>query len=167
MRFTNYILAAVACGLMAAPLAAQDVRFGVQGAVSFPTGDLSDVANLGLQLGAHARWNFHEGHGLMARVDLTSYSRNDGYGSSSLGAGADYTYHLSRNQRGFYFLAGLSVQDYSRDFPDGTAHDSGLGLDLGAGYDLDRNFGLQARVTSIDAGHATLAALCLGVFLAG
>ena len=58
-------------------LSAQDVRFGVQGALSLPTNDLSDNANTGLQLGGHAKWDFRHGHGLMARADLTFYGHTN------------------------------------------------------------------------------------------
>jgi hypothetical protein len=163
MRFTNYILVAVACGLMAVPLAAQDVRFGVQGAVSFPTGDLSDVANLGLQLGAHARWNFHEGHGLMARADWTTYGSKNDVSTTSLGLGADYTYHFTRSQEGVYVLAGLSLLDYNQDFQGYSVDNNALGIDFGVGYDVDRHLGLQARVTSHNLDHVTMTALNLGV----
>ncbi|WP_306598694.1 outer membrane beta-barrel protein [Geothrix sp. 21YS21S-2] len=163
MRSNLFTLPILLTCLAGGSLAAQDFRLGVQGGLVLPSGDLSDSASLGLQVGGHARWDFGRGHGLMARADLTSFGRKDGYGSSSLGIGADYTYHFDRARRGVYVLAGLSAQNYSRDFPDGTSRDSGLGIDLGAGYDLDRNLGLQARFTSVNAGHDTLTALCLGV----
>ena len=57
-------------------LSAQDTRFGVQGALSFPSHDLADAADTGLQAGGHALWDFGVGRGLMARADLTSYGQN-------------------------------------------------------------------------------------------
>jgi len=151
-------------GLAAVTLGAQDVRVGVQAAVVFPSGDLGDGAGLGLQGGGHVRWAFAQGHGLMARADVTVFSDRNDAKSTSLAAAVDYTYHFDRNQQGFYVLAGLCVQDYHREFPDGTLNDNGLGLDLGVGYDLDRHFGVQARVTSQSASYSTtLTSLNLGV----
>jgi hypothetical protein len=50
-------------------LSAQDVRFGVQGALALPDNDLTDNADAGLQLGGHVRWDFGRGHGVMAPGD--------------------------------------------------------------------------------------------------
>ena len=61
--------ALIAC-MLGAPMTAQEVRFGVQGGLAFPTGDLTDTASTGVQIGAHALWAFGRGHGLMARVEI-------------------------------------------------------------------------------------------------
>ena len=163
MRFNQVLLPALLTLLVGIPLAAQDVRFGVQGALSIPSADLSDNADLGLQFGGHARWDFGRGHGLMARADLTYYGQKNDVTTSSLALAGDYTYHFERRQRGFYVLAGLSMAAYTRDTPDGTLNDNGLGIDLGVGYDVDRNLGLQARVTNHAFDQATMTALNLGV----
>jgi Outer membrane protein beta-barrel domain len=144
-------------------LSAQDVRLGVQGALSFPTNDLSDNASTGLQLGGHARWDFRGGHGLMARADLTFYGQSNSISVNTIAVGADYTYHFQQSQRGPYLLAGLSQQNYHTSFPDFSRNDSGLGIDFGVGYDLDRHLGLQARYTTNSFSDGTYAALNLGV----
>lgn len=140
-------------------------QFGVQGALAFPMGDLSDSANVGVQAGGHARWDFGRGHGLMARGDVTVYGQNNGSSDTSLGIGADYTYHVDQNRRGFYLLGGLSVVDYHWDTRDGYSHtDSSLGPDLGIGFDLNRNLGLQARYTFHSGSYSSdLNSLNLGV----
>lgn len=144
-------------------LSAQEVRFGVQGALSLPANDLTDNANTGLQGGGHVRWDFRQGHGLMARADLTLFGRNNGVDVSDLAIAADYTYHFERRQRGLYVLAGLADHNYHTSFQGDSRNDSGLGFDIGAGYDLDRNFGLQARYTTNNFSYATYSALNLGV----
>ena len=143
-------------------LSAQDVRFGVQAAVVLPGSNLSDDANAGLALGGHARWAFQRGNGVIARADATFYGQNGGTNVTDLAFAADYTYHLSGHQTGPYILAGLSQHNYHTSFPDGSMDNNGLGLDLGAGYDLDRNLGLQARVTSNNFNGFTYSALNLG-----
>jgi len=146
-------------------LAGATPQWGVQGALAFPQGDLSDSAAVGLQGGGHARWDFGQGHGLMARGDLTLYSQRHGFSDDSLGAAADYTYHLDRNRRGLYLLGGLSLVDYHWSTRDGQSHsDTVLGPDLGVGYDLNRNLGLQGRYTFHSASSSSnLNSLNLGV----
>jgi hypothetical protein len=144
-------------------LSAQDLRFGVQGALSLPTSDLSNSANAGLQLGGHANWDFRDGHGLTARADVTVYGQTNSISVNNIAAAVDYTYHFERTQRGPYVLAGLSQQNYHTGFPGFSRNDSALGIDLGAGYDLDRHLGLQARYTTSSFSGVTYSALNLGV----
>jgi hypothetical protein len=144
-------------------LAAQEVRFGVQGALSLPANDLSDNADAGLQLGGHARWDLSQGSGLMARVDATFYGENAGVTVDDLALAVDYTYHFQRRQRGLYVLAGLSEQNYHTSFNGYSQNNDGLGFDFGAGYDLDRHVGLQARYTTNSFDYGTYSALNLGV----
>jgi len=144
-------------------LSAQEVRFGVQGALSLPAGDLTDNAGAGLQVGANARWAFNGGHGIIARADATFFGQKYGVDVTDLAFAGDYTYHFERRQRGLYVLAGLSQQNYHTSFQGYSRNDSGLGLDLGAGYDLDRHVGLQARYTTNSFNDFTYSALNLGV----
>jgi hypothetical protein len=144
-------------------LSAQDVRFGVQGALALPDNDLTDNADAGLQLGGHVRWDFGQGNGVVTRVDATWFGQNDGVTVNDLAIAADYTYHFERRQRGLYVLAGLSEQNYRTSYQGFNQNDSGLGFDLGAGYDLDRHLGFQARYTTNNFSDYTYSALNLGV----
>ena len=145
-------------------LAAQDVQFGVQGGISLPAADLSNKASLGLTGGGHARWDFSQGHGLMARADLDLFTSNGGTNVTGLGVAADYTYHLERRPAGFYFLAGLNQLSFRTSPSAGPSRsDSSFGIDLGAGYDLDRHLGVQARYTTNSFNSLSYAALNLGV----
>ena len=161
MNMLRSVVPAAILVLGGTALSAQEVRVGVQGALAFPANDLTDVANLGLQLGGHARWDFGGGHGLMARADLAFYGSKDGASTTSFGGGADYTYHVDHNRRGLYLLAGATFASYSIS-GGGTASRSGLGFDVGAGYDLTRNLGLQLRYTTHNLDHATMSSLNLG-----
>jgi hypothetical protein len=149
--------------VLAASLPAAEPRFGVQGALAIPSGDLANAANLGLQFGGHAAWDFGLGHGLMARADVTLHTKKDDATVNVLGLGADYTYHIDQRQTGPYVLAGLSFQSFHTATPWGSANDNGLGLDFGGGYDVDRNLGLQLRLTSTSVDRSTLTSLNLGV----
>ena len=145
MRVSHSILAILILGL---PLAAQSARFGVQAAVSVPNGDLNDYANLGLQFGGHGQWNFGNGHGLIGRIDAAFYGQKNDVTVSSLSGGADYTYHFERRPVGLYVLAGLTEARYTQDYSGSSYNSNSLGIDLGVGYDVDRNLGFQVRVTN-------------------
>jgi hypothetical protein len=142
---------------------AAEPAFGFQGALALPTGDLSDMAGLGLQAGGHARWDFGRGHGIMARADATFYGSKHGVTTSSLAAAGDYTYHLDQNRRGLYFLAGISFINYSHSWNGVSNSNNGLGFDIGAGFDLDKHLGLQARYTSHNLDSIGYGSLNLGV----
>jgi hypothetical protein len=144
-------------------LGAEQPRFGVQGGLSVPAGDLSDNANLGIQAGAHAKWDFRQGHGLMPRADLNLFSSNDGVNVTNVALACDYTYHFERRATGFYALAGLNLSNYHTSWRDHSSNDSSLGLDLGAGYDFDRHLGVQGRYTTNSFSGVTYGALNLGV----
>ena len=153
MRSRTLLLPILCAGLL--PLAAQDFQLGVQGAVAFPGGDLQDAAGPGLQLGGHLRWNFGQGHGLMARVDWTSFGDHDGVSTFPAPPWRPTTPTISTAPSGVYLLPGCHA-DLPPGLPGRPVNNSGLGLDLGLGYDLDRHLGLQARMTSSSMDHATL-----------
>lgn len=144
-------------------LSAQEVRFGVQGALSFPSHDLGDRADTGLQVGGHALWDLARGRELVARVDATSFGQNHDLKVRELAIGADYLYHFEGRPRGAYALAGLAAQSFHTSRTGHSSNDSGLGVDLGAGYDLNRNLGLQARFTTTSLSSISYDALNLGV----
>jgi len=147
----------LACGTA---LSAADPAFGFQAALAFPVNDLTTPANQGLQVGGHGRWDFGNGHGLMPRVDVAVYGSKDGFSTTSFGAGADYTYHFDHNRRGVYVLGGLSFMSYSISHGGGSR--SGLGPDLGIGFDTDRHLGFQLRYTTHNLDRATMTSLNLG-----
>jgi hypothetical protein len=147
----------------AVSLSAQETRFGVQGALSLPNNHLSDNAYLGMELGGHAQWDFHGGHGLMARADATFYSSNNGASVTGLALGADYTYHVDQRPTGFYLLAGLAQESFHTSFNTFSRNDSNLGVDAGAGYDFDRNLGCQLRYITHSVTGGTYSSLNLGV----
>lgn len=144
-------------------LAAAEVDFGVQAAASLPTSNLSDNAYVGVQVGGHMRWDFSHGHGIMVRADAVLYPQNNGNSVNGFAVAADYTYHLERRQTGLYVLGGLSEASYHTSYPGSSRSDSGLGFDLGAGYDIDRHAGLQLRYTSYSFSGLTYSALNVGV----
>jgi hypothetical protein len=134
----------------AAALPAQQPRFGVQGALSVPVSDLTDYAGTGVLLGGHAQWDFHGGHGLLALADAAFYTSHDGSSVNGLQGAADYTYHVEREPSGLFLLAGLSLAKYRTTYSNSSYNfgNTNLGVDLGGGYDLDRNLGVLVRYTT-------------------
>ena len=151
-------------GLASLPLAADgDSRFGLEGAVSLPSGNLSTTANNGFEFGGIGRWEMSGGRGLTGRIDLNLYAEKYGVTTTSIGIAADYTFHLTGSQRGPYFLIGPSVLDYSQNLANTTLNSSSLGLDLGLGVDMDDHLGILARWTTHYIDHTTWTVLNLGL----
>ena len=163
MRLIHASLPVLLAVLGGPSLTADEARLGVQGGMAIPLGDLSDVANLGFQAGVHGRWDLGSGHGLMARVDYAGYGSKQGNSTWDLGGGVDYTYHLNQNRRGPYLLAGMSIQEYNVTNAGSNIYLRGLGFDLGLGYDLDRNLGLQTRLTTHNLNNSTFTSMNVGI----
>jgi hypothetical protein len=144
-------------------LCAEDVRFGLQGALAIPSADLSNNGSLGIQGGGHAKWNIGEGHGLMPRADLNIYTAHNGVNVTGLSLACDYTYHVERSASGFYLLAGVNEATYHTSFSNHSTNDTSLGIDLGVGYDYDKHLGLQARYMTNSFNSVTYGALNVGV----
>jgi hypothetical protein len=144
-------------------LCGAEPRFGVQGGLSIPAGDLSDNAYLGLQAGAHAKWDLRDGHGLMPRIDLSTYGSHNGVSVNNAALACDYTYHFDRRASGPYALAGVNLSTYHTSGGGFSSNDSSLGLDLGAGYDVDRHLGFQGRYTTNSFSGVTYGALTAAV----
>jgi hypothetical protein len=144
-------------------LCAEDVRFGVQGGLTLPAADLSDNASIGIQAGGHAKWNIRDGHGLMPRADLNIFGQSNGTNVTGLSLACDYTYHVDRRPTGFYVLAGLNESTFHTSFRNRSSNDTSLGIDLGAGFDLDRHLGFQGRYTTNSFNSVTYGALNVNV----
>ncbi len=157
-----FLRALAAAALLIGPAAhAGDPAWGLQGQVSIPQGDLSDVANMGLGVGGHALWDFGSGHALRARLDYTFYSEKSKTTTSMLGLGADYNYYFSGRQREFYLIAGLGSHSYHQSGDEGTR--SGVGFAFGVGYQVDAHVGGELRYTTTNVKDNTMIALNLGV----
>ena len=94
--------------------------------------------------------------------DAGNFTAN-GYNVNNVALAADYTYHLNGRQLGPYVLAGISQQNYHTSLHGVDSNNSGLGLDLGVGYDVDRNVGLLVRYTNNAFNSLNYSALNLGV----
>jgi hypothetical protein len=144
------ILAAAALSLRAEP-----PRYGVQGLVNIPLGDLRTYAdsNLGVGIGVHGTFDLGEGHMLRPRLDYSLYQQasmaTNRQSASCLGLGGDYLYFITGQPEGCYVTAGLSAlrwtlqhQDPGTNLPNDTTK---LGLAAGIGYQWDYSLGTEVR----------------------
>lgn len=157
-RITLATLLAAGCGLTA-----QEARFGLQGQVSIPQGDLKDAVDSkpGLGLGVHYTFAFDQ-HVIRPRFDATFYPEADFGGVetkvNSLALGADYLYFVEGRDRGLYITGGLSAIRWEVDvnipgFGSGSSHTTKLGVAGGVGYQWNRAFGTELRFVKSSLGH--------------
>jgi hypothetical protein len=161
--------------MITAPLAAQDFRFGVQLHANLPSADLKDAADskAGFGGGAHMTWDLGGGSVIRPRIDYVVYPENKNFPDYSisasangkakldnLSAGADYLYFFEGKDTGFYITGGISWNrwkfDYDYTYRIGNQTLSGsssrsankVGGAAGVGFNLNRNFGVEARYTA-------------------
>lgn len=168
----RYLLPALA--LVAAPAFAQDARFGLQGGISLPQGDVKDAVDskMGFGLGAHVAIDLKGGHVLRPRLDYTSikgsvsesiggYSANFDNTVTTTTIGVDYNYYVSgKATQGFYLLAGLGYANTKLE-SSGSANIMGfvinfnesetegaLALAVGGGFQFTPMVGAELRYTT-------------------
>jgi len=148
---TLAILAAAALSLRAEP-----PRYGVQGLVNIPLGDLKDFVDSkpGPGFGVHGTFDLGDGHMLRPRLDYTIFPEASfatiKQTATSLSLGGDYLYFIAGKPEGFYLTAGLAAMRWSFEVKnpfvgDVTSHTTKLGLTAGAGYQWNATVGTEAR----------------------
>ena len=171
------------------PLAGQEVRYGLQGTLSSPTGDLKDTTDhLGFGAGLFADFSLGGGHVIRPRFDYVYYPeksesfRESGFNAevkwsvNSAALGADYLYYVEGRPQGFHVLVGLGAMhyeiraksstsfggtSYSDVFRDKT--ETKLSYALGFGYDFSKNWGFNLRYTSLKIEDVNLSAFNAGL----
>lgn len=149
-RLILVILAASALSLRAEP-----PRYGVQGLVNVPLGDLKDFVDSkpGPGLGVHGTFDLNDGHMLRPRLDYSVYPEASFASvkqtASNLSLGGDYLYFIAGKPEGLYFTGGLSVMRWSFESKVGTfkttSDTTKLGLAAGVGYQWNATLGTEAR----------------------
>ena len=144
--------------LAAASLAlrAEAPRYGVQGLVNIPFGDLKDFVDNkpGPGIGVHGTFDLGDGHMLRPRLDYSLYPeatfasvKRSAY---NLSLGGDYLYFIAGKPEGFYLTGGLAVMRWSFEAEVGTfkttTDTTKLGLAAGAGYQWNATVGTEARL---------------------
>ncbi|WP_306591360.1 outer membrane beta-barrel protein [Geothrix sp. 21YS21S-4] len=154
---TNIGLALCLTGaaLASAPLTAQDIRWGLQGTLSFPTSDLGDKGlldnALGYGVGAHMLIAFPGGHAIVPRLDYAYFEKSSPTRRvQMLNVGADYNYFLSQQvNRGAYVGAGLGLgmAKFEMNPPGGSDNDTPNAVygSVSAGYMFNAHMGAELR----------------------
>lgn len=178
MRHSLLILALIA----GSSAMAQGVRIngGLQVGLALPTGDFATKESasglymgandgLGLHFGGHLDFNFNRNHQLRLHGDAHGFASKEqkiyqpGYyyndtHQNSFGIaqfGGDYVFNLESPSKGFYFLAGLSLNRVTwtikdSGYPDESVTQSGCaGFRIGAGYTINRIVSLEGQLNSV------------------
>ncbi len=144
-----------------------DIRGGVYTGASLPVGDLHDKDGagtnnfFGAHVGGHLDFNLTPQHQVRGHITFIGMpgSEWDDYADhtndiSMLQVGADWVYHFQGQNRGWYSVAGASLNrvrnDWDNDLVDGSATQSGkLGVRGGAGYIFNRLFALEGTLNQV------------------
>ena len=137
-------------------LLAEAPRYGVQGLVNVPLGDLKDYVDSrpGPGIGVHGTFDLGDGHMLRPRLDYTIYPEASfatvKQTATNLSLGGDYLYFIAGKPEGLYLTAGLAAVRWSFEVKDPvlgdvTSHTTKLGLAAGAGYQWNATVGTEVR----------------------
>ncbi len=136
-------------------LKAESPRYGVQGLVNVPLGDLKDYTDSkpGPGVGIHGTFDLGDGHMVRPRLDYIVYPEASfasvKQNASNLSLGGDYLYFIAGKPEGLYLTAGLSVIRWSFETKDAVTRVSSnttkVGLAFGAGYQWNATLGTEAR----------------------
>lgn len=144
------LLAATALGLRA-----ETPRYGVQGLVNLPLGDLKDYVDSkpGPGFGIHGTFDLMDGNMVRPRLDFSTFPQATIAGvrqtASSFSLGGDYLYFFAEKPEGLYFTTGLSVTHWTLenkvDADRTTSSTTKIGLAVGMGYQWNATLGTEAR----------------------
>jgi hypothetical protein len=136
-------------------LQAESPRYGVQGLVNLPLGDLKTFVDNspGAGVGVHGTVDLMDGHMVRPRLDYSVFQEAT-FGTlkqkaSYLSLGADYLYFIAGKPEGLYFTGGLSAVRWSFEHKDPaskvTSDTTKFGLAAGIGYQWNATVGTEAR----------------------
>ena len=148
---TLAILAAAALSLHA-----EAPRYGVQGLVNIPLGDLKEYVDSkpGPGFGVHGTFDLGDGHMLRPRLDYSLFPEASfatiKQTATSLSLGGDYLYFIAGKPEGLYLTAGIaavrwSLQQKAPGLPDATHNTTKFGVAAGVGYQWNATVGTEAR----------------------
>ncbi len=136
-------------------LQAEAPRYGVQGLVNIPLGDLKTYVDSkpGPGIGIHGTFDLGDGHMLRPRLDYSVYPEASfatvKRTASNLSLGMDYLYFIAGKPEGLYLTGGLSAVRWSFEQKDALSKVSSdttkFGLAAGAGYQWNATVGTEAR----------------------
>lgn len=166
---TLALLAATALSLRA-----EAPRYGVQGLVNIPLGDLKTYVDSkpGPGIGVHGTFDLGNGHMVRPRLDYSVYPEasfaSTKQTASYLSLGGDYLYFIAQKPEGLYLTGGVAIVRWSFEHKDPISKVSSdttkAGLAFGVGYQWNATVGTEARwVHSQVASGFTADALQAGI----
>ena len=136
-------------------LQAEAPRYGVQGLVNIPLGDLRDYVDNkpGPGIGVHGTFDLGDGHMLRPRLDYSAFPEASfdtiKQTATTISLGGDYLYFIAGKPEGLYLTAGLAVVHWSFEHKDPliklTNSTTKFGLAAGVGYQWNATVGTEAR----------------------
>lgn len=137
-------------------LQAETPRYGVQGLVNIPLGDLKEYVDSkpGPGFGIHGTFDLGDGHMLRPRLDYSLFPEASfatiKQTATSLSLGGDYLYFIAGKPEGLYLTAGLaavrwSLQRKDAGISDTTNNTTKFGVAAGVGYQWNATVGTEAR----------------------
>lgn len=136
-------------------LQAEAPRYGVQGLVNIPLGDLKTYVDSkpGPGFGVHGTFDLGDGHMLRPRLEYGVFPEASFASlkqtATSLSLGGDYLYFITGRPEGLYLTGGLSAMRWSFETTVGTlkatSNTTKLGLAAGVGYQWNATVGTEAR----------------------
>jgi len=148
-------LISLAILVTAVTLHAESPRYGVQGLVNVPLGDLKSYvdSNPGPGFGLHGTFDLGDGHMTRPRLDYSAYPEASFTAvkqtASYLSLGGDYLYFIAEKPEGLYLTAGVAGMRWSFEYKDPTTKVTSattkVGLAAGAGYQWNATVGTEAR----------------------
>ena len=160
-------LAVLAVGTVLPLFAHAGIRYGAQLSTVTPTGHLAHhQSKQGISLGGFADYDVRKGHAIVAELNAMRLGSRNDINVSNISLGANYKMQINQ-LKGVYGLVGVDVErarDRSRTETTETVLVEGateptttttkksehkyankIGYTVGAGYDLNKNLGVQVR----------------------
>jgi opacity protein-like surface antigen len=149
-------LTTLAILVAALSLQAEAPRYGVQGLVNIPLGDLKEYVDSkpGPGFGVHGTFDLGDGHMLRPRLDYSLFPEASFAAikqtATALSLGGDYLYFIAGKPEGLYLTAGIaavrwSLQQKNAGISDTTHNTTKFGVAAGFGYQWNATVGTEAR----------------------
>jgi len=154
---TSSLAALALLAAAALSLRAEAPRYGVQGLVNIPMGDLKDYVDSkpGPGVGIHGTFDLGDGHMLRPRLDYSVFPEASfatlKQTATSLGLGGDYLYFIAGKPEGLYLTGGMAAIRWSLEekndpiLGNTKRSTTKLGLAAGVGYQWNATVGTEAR----------------------
>ncbi|MDR1841592.1 MAG: porin family protein [Holophagales bacterium] len=136
--------------IAAAPLAAQEFRYGGQVSIANPTGDDSDIASMGFGAGLLGEMPFTDNFALRGRLQYMMFGNKNNVDVSSYSLMADGIYAFDNHDAGLFGIVSLGFANTSVKmslpfFGSISSDSSGMVFGAGLGYNFNRNLGAEVK----------------------